>query len=162
MKVSVAVVRNDLKPLVDLIIAAQKVDRPLREIGFAWLQLVRRGFALSRDPYGNAWLPVKRGGKPLLNTGGTLRDRFAFVASQADVVVGTNVKIAEYHQYGTRPFTILPRRRLALSWRGAQHPVRQVRHPGLPKRRMLPEQAEGLPVTYRDAVLTAFARILPK
>jgi hypothetical protein len=31
---------------------------------------------------------------------------------------------------GTRPHLILPRTKRALFWRGARHPVRQVRHPG--------------------------------
>jgi phage gpG-like protein len=162
MKLSVTVTRNELKPLIDSLILAKQINRPLREVGFGWLQLIRQGFATGRNPYGQPWLPVKRGGRPLVRTGALLRDRFAFSASATQVSVGTNVKIAEFHQFGTHAFTILPQRRQALAWPSAAHPVRSVQHPGLPKRQMVPERQGGLPTQYQHVIQTAFARLLPK
>ncbi len=46
--------------------------------------------------------------------------------------VGTNVEYAAVHQFGgrTRPRTIRPKRKKALYWPGAPHPVAKVEHPG--------------------------------
>lgn len=44
--------------------------------------------------------------------------------------VGTNVEYAGFVEFGTAPHTIRPRNRQALYWKGAEHPVRLVRHPG--------------------------------
>jgi hypothetical protein len=45
-------------------------------------------------------------------------------------VVDTDVAYAKAVDEGTPPHIIQPRRARALFWRGAQHPVRIVRHPG--------------------------------
>ena len=44
--------------------------------------------------------------------------------------VGTNVEYALFVEEGTSPHDIRPRRRRALSWPTADHPVRLVHHPG--------------------------------
>jgi hypothetical protein len=38
----------------------------------------------------------------------------------------------QFTEFGTRPHTITPKRKKALSWPGGAHPVHQVRHPGQP------------------------------
>lgn len=46
--------------------------------------------------------------------------------------VTTDDEIFRYQDVGTKgPYTILPRRKRALFWKGAAHPVKRVRHPGL-------------------------------
>jgi HK97 gp10 family phage protein len=47
-----------------------------------------------------------------------------------DVSVGTNVNYAEDVEKGTRPHRIYPRKKKALYWPGAMHPVAYVDHPG--------------------------------
>jgi hypothetical protein len=44
--------------------------------------------------------------------------------------VGSDVKYASYVEFGTGPHLILPRNKKALWWKGADHPVRRVNHPG--------------------------------
>lgn len=48
--------------------------------------------------------------------------------------VGPNLEATKYaffvHQ-GTKPYTIYPKRKKALYWKGALHPVRKVNHPGI-------------------------------
>jgi phage gpG-like protein len=44
--------------------------------------------------------------------------------------VGSNVTYAGYLEFGTRPHIIEARRKKALWWKGADHPVRVVHHPG--------------------------------
>ena len=44
--------------------------------------------------------------------------------------IGSNVEYALYVEEGTPAHRIVPRRRKALHWPGAQHPVMSVNHPG--------------------------------
>jgi hypothetical protein len=44
--------------------------------------------------------------------------------------IGSAVKYAGYLERGTRPHVIRPRQKKALFWKGAEHPVRLVHHPG--------------------------------
>lgn len=46
------------------------------------------------------------------------------------VKVGTNVKYARPVEFGTAPHVILPKVKKALYWKGADHPVFSVNHPG--------------------------------
>lgn len=57
---------------------------------------------------------------------GRLRSTIRAVGNR--VYVGTDYW--HYHHFGTRPHIILPRRKKALYWPGADHPVARVRHPG--------------------------------
>lgn len=45
-------------------------------------------------------------------------------------VVSTNDEIFFYQDEGTDPHVIRPKRKRALYWKGARHPVRVVHHPG--------------------------------
>ncbi len=45
-------------------------------------------------------------------------------------IVGTSVHYAVYVERGTGPYTIHPKNRKALYWKGAAHPVRAVRRQG--------------------------------
>jgi len=57
------------------------------------------GFEQSRDPYGEPWKPVARGGQPLLDTG-RLHNSLRPVSSPNGFTISTNVKYAATHQYG--------------------------------------------------------------
>lgn len=59
---------------------------------------VKLGFRQSRDPYGNAWAPLKhRDGRPLRDTG-RLNNSFTAKAENGRLRVGTNVEYAPTHQ----------------------------------------------------------------
>lgn len=45
-------------------------------------------------------------------------------------LVGSRKNYAEYVEKGTKPHVILPVRKKALYWKGADHPVMSVNHPG--------------------------------
>jgi hypothetical protein len=66
--------------------------------------------------------PVKRGG--------LRRSITSRVETAERGRVGTNLSYARYVQDGTRPHVIRAKRAKALSWPGASHPVRSVKHPG--------------------------------
>lgn len=92
-------------------------------------------------------LPWKRSGRAEREAGQTLTDTGRLRASivhrvAGDVLeVGTNVVYAAIHQFGekTKPRTIRARRKKALFFPGADHPVRSVQHPGsdIPERPFL-------------------------
>jgi hypothetical protein len=44
--------------------------------------------------------------------------------------IGSNVEYARYVEEGTEPHRIVARRKKALHWKGAAHPVLAVNHPG--------------------------------
>lgn len=44
--------------------------------------------------------------------------------------VGTNLKYADSIESGSRPHTIKPKYKKYLYWEGAEHPVKEVHHPG--------------------------------
>ncbi len=50
--------------------------------------------------------------------------------------------VAAVIEFGSRPHRIRPRRREALFWPGAPHPVKLIHHPGTPAFRVLTEAAE--------------------
>lgn len=71
----------------------------------------------------------------------SVKRRLAHLGGQ--VLIGTNHW--RFIEYGTHAHDIQPRRKRALFWPGAQHPVRRVRHPGndeyAPMRRALHARA---------------------
>ena len=78
----------------------------------------------------------------------------------AELLVGTNTAYAAVHQFGGRtpPRKIGPKRKKALWWPGAPHPVASVDHPGstIPARPYL-----GLSDGDRAAITRIVARHLP-
>ena len=124
-------------------------------------------FETEKAPSGEPWKPsaasYDRGPAPgsvgnedrgqTLTETGRLRASITHNVRGSDAVaVGTNVKYAAIHQFGgqTKPRTIRPRSKKALSWPGARHPVKSVRHPGskVPARPFL-----GISSGDRDAIL---------
>ncbi len=103
---------------------------------------------------------VSRRGLTLVDTG-RLRQSITRRASEDEVVVGTNVAYAAIHQFGgkTPPRRIVARRKKALHWPGARHPVRSVMHPGskVPKRAFL-----GVSRGDEDAIFRIVERELKK
>jgi phage gpG-like protein len=86
------------------------------------------------------------GAQALMNTG---RLRMSFVGGATgnpkivgkSVSVTSNVSYAPYHEFGTRPYTIKPRRSggvLVFNTPRGTVFAREVHHPGIPKRRMTP------------------------
>lgn len=70
--------------------------------------------------------PPKRSGQ--LNRSRQLRSRITPTGFAVDVQY--TAPQATFTNDGTRPHIILPRRKKALYWPGAAHPVRRVNHPG--------------------------------
>lgn len=117
-------------------------------MGAAALTEVQLGFRESRDPYGNAWEPLRlrAGGKPLLDTG-RLRSSFSYQARVAGFTIGTNFIGAKVHQYGA---VIEPKQAKWLRYQGKIH-GRSRRTTGwifskrsvIPRRQMVPEGRLG-------------------
>ena len=104
-----------------------------------------------------------RGGVQPLRDTGRLAQSFTARRSGDSITVGTQDQKAQWHHLGTRPYTIMPKRRggvlrFTIAGRGVLYRTR-VRHPGLPARPLLPSQrlAEELALqvlqTYVDAVI---------
>lgn len=111
----------------------------------------RNNFKQGTDPWGGPWKKVQRSGqdssdaRPLVDTG-RLRDSIGTEADKDRAAWGSKVQYAPVHQFGARTpaQTIRPKRKKALFWPGAKHPVKKVEHPGsdIPARPFLPIENE--------------------
>lgn len=93
----------------------------------------------------------RKGSSRILQDTGKLRQSFTSRVSGNAVEVGTVNRVAPYHHFGTRPYVIRPVRRKWLRFKdetGATVFSRQVRHPGLSERRLIPSKH----VTLRIAI----------
>lgn len=121
---------SDLKPI-------------LRAMGEALVGVTKRSFNdASLRP--STWAPVKKqGGAPLKRHGTMWQSIREIALTGSQVEIGTDRPYAPWHQWGTKPYTIRPKSKRALYWPGAGHPVRQVKHPGVPARPFFPFTPDG-------------------
>ena len=66
---------------------------------------------------------------------GALQRSILGEVKESVLTVSANVKYGPMLEYGTRRRIIEPRTAKALYWKGASHPVRSVRHPGIKPRK---------------------------
>ena len=82
---------------------------------------------------------------------GLLRNSINSKISTFEGVVSTNTKYARIFEEGSRPHVIRPKKKKALYWAGASHPVRQVNHPGTkPKPYMIPAFEKEIPIFLKN------------
>ena len=126
------------RALARIVAAGSKGSAPavsaLRQIGSYMVAATIRRFELEGGA-GGRWTPSRRareeGGQTLTDTG-RLRSSITYNVTGDGVEIGTNVAYAAIHQFGGRtpPRTIRPRRKKALFFPGARHPVAKIEHPG--------------------------------
>lgn len=141
---SFTVTRNTLTP--EMARMARECGRPrkvLEAMGTTLASTTQRAFndaSLRPAP----WAPVKKqGGAPLKRSGALWHSIRVTELTDSLTKVGTDRKYAGWLQYGTSPYTILPKDKKALFWPGALHPVKKVNHPGLPPRPFFPFDVNG-------------------
>jgi phage virion morphogenesis protein len=109
------------------------------DIGEELLISIRKTFdAEGRPQRWAALTPAYRKARPsgkiltVRGIAGGLRGSIAKRSGKTFVAVGANKVYAAIHQFGgkTKAHVIKPRRRKALHWPGALHPVKKVNHPG--------------------------------
>lgn len=128
--------------------AAKRVSNMLpvyQDIGAAVERSTDQRFAREQAPDGTPWRDLspntwasKRNRKKLNETG-QMRDSLSYSASATEAIIGFADKKARWHQFGTRPYTIVPKNARMLRFMTPGGPVfaSQVRHPGIPARPML-------------------------
>lgn len=112
-------------------------------LGEALVRQMQRCIDDGRGPDGVPWAPIKRNGQALRLTG-ELYNSLHYEVLPGAVEAGSSLGKALFHQEGTAPRTIRPRRKQALFWPGAAHPVASVEHPGLPARPFVPRSEDEL------------------
>lgn len=147
-------VRDALRGLAD---GVRNLEPAMRSIGAALLASTQMRFRTQTGPDGAPWPPSKRAleGGQTLRQSGRLRNSLTFQAGADQVEVGTNVVYAAFCQLGTKPHEIRPKNKKALFWKGLQHPVKLVRHPGTPPRPFL-----GVSEEDKEQILDIIARHL--
>jgi phage gpG-like protein len=106
----------------------------------AALTEVSNEFRESRDPYGEAWLPLAfRSGQPLLDTGRMRASVYSTRVGVDGFTIRISANYAVYHQYGARvrPGKIGPTR-------GKTGYLSRAKVGRLPQRRMIPDAATGI------------------
>jgi len=74
----------------------------------------------------------------------------------------TDDEIFYYQDQGTRgPYTITPRKKRALYWKGARHPVKRVRHPGLKAQKFTDTIAAKMQKQYQRIMQDEINRVIP-
>ena len=118
-------------------------------LGVRVKQLVREGYDNSRDPYGLNWVPLADGSgrAPLIKTG-RLRSSYRTRTTTDEIIVGTAVPYAKYHQgkpgrVSTRAKRTAKGGRTSSAVPGAFRAYR-----GLPRRPGLPD-SRGMPLRWR-------------
>lgn len=74
----------------------------------------------------------------------------------------TNDEIFHWQDQGTKgPYEIRPRRKRALFWKGAAHPVRRVTHPGLKAQKFSEQIAKKMEKQYSRIVQDEIDKVIP-
>lgn len=126
----------------------------LRAVGLRLMGWVARNF--EDDGTEQKWKPLspntvaqrrKGSNRPLQDTG-RLKQSWTKSTGNPHIIgdtvsVTSNMKYAPYHEFGTGPYTIKPKKgkRLAFMTAGGMRFPKEVHHPGVPKRRMTPTDA---------------------
>lgn len=109
------------------------------------------------------WPNLKSGRPSTLQQSARLRQAHRVISVTANsVTVGNDAPYAAVHQLGGRtpPRLIKPKRKKALNWPGARHPVKSVKHPGanIPARPVYPFLADGRPTPRAEATIRGIIR----
>lgn len=117
-----------------------KLEPALKIIGERMIRHTDDRFENERDPDGKPWAPLRESTRKqkknpkILSESGHLRGSIRYQAEGNRLRVGTNKVYGAVHQLGGKPHMIKPKNKKALSWPGAQHPVKKVNHPGIQAR----------------------------
>ena len=157
--VVVSVDTTDVTELLAQLRERTSDTRPaMAAIGRYLLSRIQMGFRTGKDPWGDAWKPLKfRSGQPLRDTG-RLRNSISYQATADEVTVGTNVKYAAVHQFGA---VIKPKTAKALVFKAGGQTIfaRKVTVPArpfMPIGKPLPESWEqGVKDTITRAIVAA-------
>jgi len=129
-------VQRELAGIID------RIEHPraaFADIGEYLQRTTRDRFESETAPDGTAWAALKETTKArkkhpkILTESKRLRSSIIYQATATQVLVGSNLLYAAIHQLGgkTRPHDIKPKRKRALAWPGAEHPVSgTIHHPG--------------------------------
>lgn len=133
-----------------------------RLLGTTTKRLIRKCFDEERDPYGTPWEPLSYRVGKILTLTGVLRGSFRAVNDGDDLLVGTSVFYAPFHQQGAvykqKARTQPASKRTGRFTKSRSQSSRSVRVPGgtrrIPRRPFLPD-GRGMPPKWRKALRDA-------
>ena len=126
----------------------QALLKGIGEIGLSWVnknfEQEGRMVGVWVDLEANTIAGRRSGSRSILQDTGNLRESFDYEISGDMVRIGTKVEYASYHEFGTGPYDIYPvtAKALAFMTAGGMVFAKVVHHPGLPQRRMLPDERD--------------------
>jgi phage gpG-like protein len=120
--------------------------------GAAIMRETLAGFRESRDPYGNPWVPVARGGKPLIKSG-AMRASTTLAVTERGFEVAITDPVAKFHQFGT-----VRGRRARSARRSNRRRLTQLG--GIRPRPMLPDNRRGMPARWTSIMARVSKTVL--
>lgn len=119
----------------ELVRRGQQTAPLMADIGELLLESTQERFDTGIGPDGIAWVALADGsGRTPLTDTRRMRDDISPSSGEGWVELTAHAKQARWHQEGTKPYTIAPKDKKALSWPGGPGPRGKVNHPGLPAR----------------------------
>ncbi|WP_296280563.1 phage virion morphogenesis protein [Pseudoxanthomonas sp.] len=117
----------------------------MADVGELLLESTQGRFDTGTGPDGIAWVPLADGsGRTPLSDTRRMRDDISPSSGADWVELSAHARQARWHQEGTKPYTIKPKDKKALTWPGGPGPRGKVNHPGLPARPFMGlSQADG-------------------
>lgn len=89
--------------------------------------------------------------------------RFSIKQRGDEATIDTDDKIFKWQDEGTKgPYTIRPKRKRYLYWKGARHPVKVVRHPGLKPQNFSKTVQEAVDKYFKEEMDRQIARASAK
>ena len=147
---------------------ARSFEKLKDEIGLAIKNTILLDFKQAQSPYGEKWQPLKwRSGEPLRDTG-ALRASISYEVVGNAIIVGYAKEYGKYHNEGTgiynggKPYTVKPKNKQALFFKGAQSPFKSAVIDGVPKRQFMPYGGQELPASYIKVIFSTIEDYLSK
>lgn len=149
---------------------ARYLQKMSRSLGAESIALVKEGFDLGQDPYGQPWASVRRGGLPLRKTG-RLRNAFAYTGTDSQVRLENGLIYANMMNFGTAGLPggkLTPKGKKALSFdapgvkkkRGTSwQPTVTVKSVVIPGRKMMPDEGD-LPAHWEERLRATAEKVM--
>lgn len=143
MQAKITITSDTLTPGLQDLIRRGENTRSIMEAGANELaQITKAAFSdVTLRP--SPWAPTKQPNSPLRRSGRMWQSIRPENITNTKAMVATDAPYAAPHQFGSRAHVISARVKKALFWPGAKHPVKSVKHPGLPPRPFFPFDSSG-------------------
>ena len=152
MQILIEIQVDDFKNALSIL--RKEIEKPIRildNVAETLMNRNKRRHEQEKDPEEKPWKPLapltlkRKKSKKILHDTGDMMRTLGYRIDGDVLKIGFSSRLAKYHHFGTKPYTIRPVKAKALLF--ADIYTKRVNHPGLPARPLL-----GMPETDREAI----------